>query len=92
MDELISQVTQRTGISENQAQQAVQVVVNFLKGRLPGPLASQLDNFVGGQSGGANLGNIGGQGGANLGNLGNLGGQGQQAVDDLGGMLGGSRP
>jgi hypothetical protein len=53
MNELINQITQRTGISENQAQQAVQIVTNFLKQRLPGPAASQLDNFIsqGGQSG-----------------------------------------
>jgi uncharacterized protein (DUF2267 family) len=53
MNELINQITQRTGISESQAQQAVQIVTNFLKQRLPGPAASQLDNFIsqGGQSG-----------------------------------------
>jgi hypothetical protein len=49
MNELINQITQRTGISQNQAQQAVQVVVGFLKQRLPGPMASQLDSFVSGQ-------------------------------------------
>jgi hypothetical protein len=49
MNELINQITQRTGISQNQAQQAVQVVVGFLKQRLPAPVASQLGSFVSGQ-------------------------------------------
>ena len=65
MNELINQITQRTGISESQAQQAVQIVTNFLKQRLPGPAASQLDNFIG----------QGGQGGKSMGQAGqNLGG------------------
>jgi uncharacterized protein (DUF2267 family) len=51
MNELITQITQRTGISESQAQQAVQIVANFLKQRLPGPAASQLDAFISGQGG-----------------------------------------
>ncbi|HEY7349452.1 MAG TPA: hypothetical protein VH599_14145 [Ktedonobacterales bacterium] len=46
MNELINQITQRVGISQQQAQQTVQVVIGFLKQKLPGPMASQLDNFV----------------------------------------------
>ena len=52
MDELIKQVTQRTGINNDQAQTAVQTVIGFLKGRLPGPIGSQLDSVLGGQSAG----------------------------------------
>lgn len=37
MDELVRQVTQRTGISEEQARTAVETVVGFLKERLPLP-------------------------------------------------------
>lgn len=48
MDELIDVVVQRTGLPRNQAQQAVQVVVGFLKDRLPGPVASQVDTVLGG--------------------------------------------
>ena len=51
MDELINQITQRTGISQNQAQQAVQVTVNFLKQRLPPQISSQVENFISGQTG-----------------------------------------
>lgn len=69
MDELVNQVVQRTGISEDQARQAVQVVLGFVKDRLPGPVASQVDSLVGGQGQGTS-----GPGGIDLGNLGNLGG------------------
>ncbi len=48
MDPLIQQIVQRTGISEAQARQAVEAVVGHLKGRLPAPLAGQLDKLIGG--------------------------------------------
>jgi hypothetical protein len=51
MQELINQVTQRTGISEDQARQAVETVLGFLKDKLPAPIAGQLDNVVSGGSG-----------------------------------------
>ncbi len=51
MDELIKQVAQRTGISEEQARTAVQTVIGFLKERLPAPIAGQLDNAVSGAGG-----------------------------------------
>ena len=47
MDELISQITSRTGISQEQAQQAVEMVLSFAKSKLPEPFASQVDNFLG---------------------------------------------
>ena len=53
MNELVQMVTQKTGISQDKAQQAVDVVINHLKSRLPGPIASQLDQFTGGGSGNA---------------------------------------
>jgi uncharacterized protein (DUF2267 family) len=51
MQELIQQVAQRTGIPEDKAQVVVDTVVGYLKERLPGPMAAQLDNAVSGQSG-----------------------------------------
>jgi uncharacterized protein (DUF2267 family) len=48
MEQLVKQITERTGISEQQAQQAVETVLTFLKGRLPTPLAAQLDNALAG--------------------------------------------
>jgi hypothetical protein len=53
MDELINLVVQKTGISQDDARKAVEVIVNELKSRLPGPVASHLDSFIaGGLSGG----------------------------------------
>ena len=45
MDELIKQVVERTGISEQQARGAVDTVLGFLKTRLPEPIAGQLDGL-----------------------------------------------
>jgi uncharacterized protein (DUF2267 family) len=58
MDELIKLVVQKSGISEAQAKTAVETVVNFLKQKLPAPLASQVDNALSG--GMPNLGALGG--------------------------------
>jgi uncharacterized protein (DUF2267 family) len=54
MDELIKQLTAKTGISEDQARSAVTTVLDFVKGKLPAALASQVDNAVSGSGGGAN--------------------------------------
>jgi hypothetical protein len=48
MDELINLVVKKTGISQDEAQKAVQVVVDFLKSKLPGPVANHLDSFISG--------------------------------------------
>jgi hypothetical protein len=37
MNELINIIVQKTGISQENAQKAVQVTVDFLKSKLPGP-------------------------------------------------------
>ena len=46
MKELINVIVQKTGISEENAQKAVQVMLGFLKTKLPTPIASQLDSFL----------------------------------------------
>ncbi|HEV7681391.1 MAG TPA: hypothetical protein VGO68_04670 [Pyrinomonadaceae bacterium] len=48
MEELIKQVTAKTGISEDQARSAVTTVLDFVKNKLPEPIAAQVDNVVGG--------------------------------------------
>jgi hypothetical protein len=54
MDELVNLVVQKTGISQDDARKAVEVIVNTLKSKLPGPIAGHLDSFIsGGVSGGA---------------------------------------
>jgi hypothetical protein len=51
MDELIKRITEKTGISEDQARSAVNMVAGFLKEKLPAPLAGQVDNVLGGGAG-----------------------------------------
>jgi hypothetical protein len=76
VDELINQVTQKTGISQDQARGAVQTVVGYLKGKLPPPVAGQLDNILGAQGGGQSSGGMIDQAKGMLGGLG--GGQPNQ--------------
>ena len=46
MKELTNIIVQKTGISEENAQKAVQMTLGFLKAKLPAPLAAQLDSFL----------------------------------------------
>ncbi len=48
MDELVNLVVQKTGISQDDARKAVEVIVNALKSRLPAPIAGHLDSFMSG--------------------------------------------
>jgi hypothetical protein len=70
MDELVKLVADKVGISPDQAQKAVAVVMGFLKGKLPAPLGEELDKLVAGGAGGA--GGLGGMAGAAEGALGGL--------------------
>ena len=54
MEELINLIVAKTGISHDQAKTAIDVVVNFLKEKLPAPLAGQIDGLLSG-SGPADL-------------------------------------
>jgi hypothetical protein len=47
MDELVRQVAQKVGISEDMARTAVETVVNYLKSRLPAPIAAHVDTALG---------------------------------------------
>ena len=46
MDELINQVASKAGISTDQAKAAVTTVLDFVKTKLPAPVASQLDALL----------------------------------------------
>jgi len=46
MKELTNIIVQKTGISQENAQKAVQVMLGFLKTKLPASLAGQLDSFL----------------------------------------------
>jgi len=48
MDELVNLVVQKTGISQDDARKAVEVIMNELKTRLPGPISSHIDSFLSG--------------------------------------------
>ena len=56
MDQLISMITQRTGISADQARGAVNTVLEFLKEKLPGPIASHVESLLSGQGSGSTAG------------------------------------
>ena len=51
MDELVKRISEKTGISEDQARSAVNVVSGFLKEKLPAPIAGQVDNVLSGAGG-----------------------------------------
>ncbi len=42
MDELVNWVAEKTGLAHEQAQQATQVVLDYLMTKLPAPLAEQI--------------------------------------------------
>ena len=46
MEELIQQVSTRTGLSPDQAKGAAKAVIDFLKAKLPSPLAGQIDSLL----------------------------------------------
>lgn len=47
MQELIKQLTERTGISEIQAEQAIDTITTFIKEKLPPMMHGVVDNFIG---------------------------------------------
>ena len=74
MDELVQQISARTGIPEDKAQMAARAAIEFLDGRLPPPIGGNLHRLI----------DEGGHGGA-AGGLPDLG----KLAGGLGGMFGG---
>jgi hypothetical protein len=66
MEELIKRITEKTGISEDQARTAVNTVSGFLKEKLPAPIAGQSDNVL---SGGGTVTDKLGEAAAKIGNI-----------------------
>ena len=58
MDELVGLVVKKTGISEDQAEMAVETVIGYLKDKLPEPLAGQIDGFLEGEGAQGSIGDI----------------------------------
>lgn len=76
MEQLISKITEKTGISMEQAQGAIETVMDFIGDKLPSPIANQIKGLLGGD------GDAAGDGGG-------LGGLLDKAKGGLGGLLGG---
>ncbi|HSU16277.1 hypothetical protein [Longimicrobium sp.] len=58
MDELVGQISQRTGIPADKAQEAARTAVEFLDSRLPAPIGGNLAKIV--QGGGGGMPDLGG--------------------------------
>ncbi len=50
MNEAVELLKQKTGMSDEMAQKAVTTVVEFIKGKLPPSMASQLDGLMSGDT------------------------------------------
>ena len=61
MEELVQQVSQRAGITEEQARTAVDTIAEILKERIPSPYNKYVDNFLTGDGGGFLSGMFGGK-------------------------------
>jgi hypothetical protein len=79
MDDLIKLVSEKAGITAEQAKQAVESVVAFLKDKLPAPLGEQVTNLISGAGG------LAGQAGGALGDVAG------KASEALGGLFGGKK-
>ncbi|MCL4248516.1 MAG: hypothetical protein KJ065_10260 [Anaerolineae bacterium] len=100
--EIIQQVTERTGISEQQARQAIDGLNSSFKSNLPAPLADVIGGLLSGgapaphgggpapTTGGADMNDALGVLGGLLGDAQGSGSQGGSLDDLLGGLLGGS--
>lgn len=69
MDMLINFVVEKTGLSHEQAQSAVNAVLSFIKDKLPEGMQGMVDNVIGGNSGGEGGGDIMGQASNMLGGM-----------------------
>ncbi|MFO0800802.1 MAG: hypothetical protein U0804_25325 [Gemmataceae bacterium] len=59
MDELVNQVSAKTGIAADTVKKVLATTAEFVKGKLPEPLAGQVEGFLTGQGGGNPLGGLG---------------------------------
>ena len=55
MDELVKSVAEKTGLSEEMAETAVKLVLDYVKDKLPAPVAGQIDALLDGDSTAADL-------------------------------------
>jgi len=58
MEELVILVSQKTGLSKEISAEAVKIVVDFIKKKLPAPVAAQVDTVLGSGSAADALGSL----------------------------------
>ena len=58
MNELVQLVSQKTGLSEEMSRMVVETVLNYLKEKLPAPIAGQIDSVLGGSGAGSAVENL----------------------------------
>ncbi|MCB2178581.1 HU family DNA-binding protein [bacterium] len=56
MEQLVELVSEKTGLNKEMSEKAVKIVLDFLKDKLPDPIAAQIDNILdGGENTAADL-------------------------------------
>ena len=50
MNELVKLLKEKTGLADDQAKQAVETVLGFLKEKLPAPIGAQIDGLLSGMT------------------------------------------
>ena len=58
MDELVKLISEKTGLNEEMSETAVKLVLDYVKDKLPAPVAAQVDAILGGDSAAAALGGL----------------------------------
>ncbi len=58
MEELVQLVSEKTGLSEDVSKVAVETVIDYLKEKLPAPVATQIDSYLEGDGIGGMVGNL----------------------------------
>ena len=58
MDDLVKLVAEKTGLSEEMAETAVKVVLDYIKKKLPAPVAAQVEAVLGAGSAADALGGL----------------------------------
>jgi hypothetical protein len=58
MDELVNLVSEKTGLNKEMSETAVKIVVDYIKKKLPAPVAAQVDAVLGAGSAADALGGL----------------------------------
>lgn len=78
MEELVKELVEKVGLSEEKAKESVEVITEFVKGKLPSSLSGQVENIMNGEF---NMSSLFGFGG------GSKGGEKSNPLDALKGFL-----